>query len=71
MTQEADKLFEEMGYKKAYTLDYLLYKKRYTNIQFFLNRKSFIKNGLFDGDYEINMGELKAIYIKCKEMGWV
>ena len=71
MTQDGDKLFKKIGYKKENTLFYLLYKKNDAHIQFYHDTRTVIKIGLNEEGDRLNMGELKAIYIKCKEMGWV
>ena len=70
---EADKRFEELGYKQSITqLGYLKYYKDDDNVFYFrLDRKAFNKSGEYDGMCEdITMAELKAINMKCKELGW-
>ena len=72
----ADEMFEELGYKNGGMLnDTLLSYYNKTNsmeITFDLSEKTFIKYDKFWGTcLRINMGELKAINLKCKELGWL
>lgn len=75
---EADKMFEELGYDKCEReifIDYLIliYCKNNTCIQFDKEHKTFCKFEEGD-DYvicDISMQELQAIYLKCKELGWI
>lgn len=82
---EADKLFEELGYKKIedkHNIDFnKLYKfnngdKINEKIRFCkLDKYVHIENYNYDsgitfGKY-LDMQELKAIYKKCEELGWI
>lgn len=75
---EADKLFEELGYKKYTSEDCVMYMKDLFMITFIMPNKRFITE-YKQGDYnfpkirpfEVEMQELKAINLKCKELGWI
>ena len=71
---KADKMFEELGYKKSTTQleDIKFYKDDDNVICFRMVKKSFNKSGEYDGmcDYT-TMQELQAINEKCKELGWI
>lgn len=77
---EADKLFEELGYKKEILsnkkIKYSNNSSCYNIIIFYLYNKTFFSEEI-DEDYEMNQGatlnmqELKAINLKCKELGWI
>lgn len=70
---EADRLFEELGYKKSLTeVDNIKYYKDNDNVFFFVTtHKTFYKTGEYDGMCDaITMQELQAINMKCKELGW-
>lgn len=72
----ADEMFEELGYKNGGMLnDILLSYYNKTNsmeITFDLSEKTFIKYDKFWGVcLRINMEELNAINLKCKELGWI
>ena len=72
---EADKLFEELGYKHEWRYKnlILIYYKNNTCIQFDKEHKKFCKFEESD-DYvicDISMQELKVIYLKCRELGWI
>jgi len=68
---EADKLFEELGYKLKEGAIPIKYKKDNDNVIYFRPNKTWNKSGEDDGycDY-ITMQELKAINKKCEELGW-
>ena len=71
---EADKMFEELGYKKTITqLKDLKYYKDDDNVFIFaLKNKGFYKSGEYDGMCDnISMQELQAINKKCEELGWL
>jgi len=73
--KSADKLFEELGYKKETFKEdrcYLLrFKKDNDNVIYFERDKTFHKSGEYDGMHDsISMQELKAINMKCRELGW-
>lgn len=69
---EADKMFEELGYKKETHISRLVYKK--FNIE-----EQYEEDITFSHDGEtvekyrraITMLELKAIIKKCEELGWI
>ena len=74
---EADKMFEELGYKKftrerghTYLLKY--YKDRDNVFYFYDQDKSVDKTGEY-GEFvdNITMQELKAINKKVQELGWI
>ena len=82
-TNEADKLFENLGYKKIIDDDReITYQyKKYVFGELIENFITFKKlNKLFAKYYEdsndikyselCTMLELQAIYLKCKELGW-
>ena len=69
----ADKMFEELGYKETTTM---VYKTRYykdnENVIKFSEDKKVYKTREYDGFYDgITIPELKAINEKCKELGWL
>lgn len=73
---EADKMFEELGYKKitrgrGYT--YLVkYYQDEDNIIYFCEDKTFYKDGEYSEFCDsISMQELKAINKKVEELGWI
>lgn len=69
---EADKMFEELGYKKETHISRLVYKK--FNIE-----EQYEEDITFSHDGEtvdkfkgtITMPELDAINKKCEELGWI
>ena len=77
---EADKLFEKMKYVKDNSFGTLNYIKLSKNtihyIRFYEKRKVFWayifipKEGKIKRK-QITMEELKAINLKCKELGWI
>lgn len=72
----ADEMFEELGYKNGEMLNETLLsyynKTNSMEITFDLSEKTFIKYDKFWGAFlRINMEELKAINLKCKELGWI
>ena len=69
---EADKLFKELGYKKTKEKLYDRYVRIEPSAVIIIDRhdKAFEKFSYRGyGDY-ITMQELKAINMKCKELGW-
>lgn len=74
---EADKLFKELGYEKEIiksevsdevTIMYIkkfVYEYNSKIIAFKLKKK------IVEIKYSLDMQELKAIYKKCQEMGWI
>lgn len=69
---EADRLFEELGYEKYEYLKHTDYWQEKTEkIISFRNDKSVAVFNTYDGFKAITMQELKAINLKCKELGWI
>ena len=76
---EADKLFEELGYKKknkGIYVEYIKVEKEVEEeyvISFMLNTimATLYKNGYITKPLAFNMQELKAINLKCKELGYI
>ena len=73
---EADKLFQELGYdEKHYYEEVELYRdsKKCNCIQFDIFNKTFCKFNQDDSEdvLDFSILELKAIYKKCQEMGWI
>lgn len=74
---EADRLFNKLGYKKYTSEDCIMYMKNLFMITFIIPNKTFITE-YKQGDYnfpkikpfEVEMQELKAINLKCKELGF-
>ena len=67
---EADKIFEELGYKKIVgeTTEVFTLTRASKNIAF----SKLINRIRIYGKYDfIDMQELKAIYLKCKELCWI
>lgn len=73
---EADKMFEELGYEeKNFDTGIINFIKEYgketqSNIHFWEEEKTISKNGDIDS-VRITMPELKAMYKKCEEKGWL
>lgn len=75
---EADMLLKKLGYKKYTSEDCVMYMKDLFMITFIIPNKTFITE-YKQGDYnfpkirpfEVEMQELKAINLKCKELGWI
>lgn len=71
---EADKLFEELGYEvsnskfveELNTTTNTVIDNGYIQIIFYNNKTIYI-----DSNDIMNMQELKAINLKCKELGWI
>ena len=79
---EADKLFEELGYKKIVEHKYkqpdnddvteLILYRDYSFLEIeFWNDKTISKSSVYDDDSFITMQELKAINKKVEELGWI
>ena len=65
-TRKADELFVELGYeKKRDNRMGMLYKRGFERVEFILANKLIYIEGM------INIEDLKAINLKCKELGWV
>ena len=68
---EADKMFEELGYEKKK----LKFWEEWTNEDLQKNFSFNIEYKIIDitdeNKFGITMQELKAINLKCKELGWV
>lgn len=72
---KADKLFEELGYIKVEDREsHIEYRKNVDGdlfeIDFWKEDNTVSKNYYRDMGY-ITMPELKAINLKCKELGWI
>lgn len=82
---EADKLFEELGYKKIedkYNIDFnkrynfingdkIQEQIRFCKLDKYIHIENFNFNiGICSGKF-LDMQELKAINLKCKELGWI
>jgi len=73
---QADKMFEELGYKKEkYDKGIMFYMPIQnfddkTQAIKFYNDKTIIKHSDNFQAEDITMQELKAINMKCKELGW-
>ena len=71
---KADKMFEELGYRKSSKpFDRIKYYRDEDNVFYFdYITQEFIKTGEYDGMCDdITMKELQAINEKCKELGWL
>ena len=80
---EADKLFEELGYEKIDNekLKYIQFVRQINNItkENINFHKKFKKVDIYFYDFKehielikpISMQELKAINLKCLELGWI
>lgn len=67
---EADKMFEELGYKKQIqNKNILIYDGNGKDVCFVLNTKEISIGIGFERNY-FNMQELKAINKKVEELGW-
>lgn len=72
---EADKLFKNLGYKKTKEIyenfTVIVYKSEDISIEFTSDKEIILTNK--SNNYEnviLNIKELKAINLKCKELGW-
>ena len=71
---EADILFEELGYKKeTYNPDVIYFTNMFTDTIYYAFNKNTKKFCFIEDDEagNISMKELKAINLKCKELGWI
>ena len=70
MEKIADEMFEELGYTKKRTKDYVEYNSIFYDkkITYNFNGKNIV---IDDKEFWINMQELKAIYKKCEELKWI
>ena len=67
---EADELFDELDYiKKHDNKRRILYKRGFDKIEFFHKYKDIAIDTTVNIEELIE--ELKAINLKCKELGWV
>ena len=66
----ADKLFEELGYKKEERKYAVAFTKTTKDLIRLFGFNKIGKNIMLDVHF-ITMQELKAINEKCKEMGWL
>ena len=63
---EADELFDELNYIKMHdNKRRIVYKRGFDKIEFSHKYKEIVI------DTTLNVEELKAINLKCKELGWV
>lgn len=78
---EADKIFKELGYKKRETDFSICYGKEYETHTAYIEFNKELKriattilekepkgNGIWQ---DFNAEKIKAIYLKCEEMGWL
>ena len=71
---EADKIFEELGYEKEeYNPNVIYYTSNILDTIYFAFNKNTKKVCFIENNEagDISMQELKAIYLKCKELGWI
>ena len=71
---EADKLFEVLGYEKEeYNPDVIYYTSNILDTIYFAFNKNTKKVCFIENNEagDISMQELQAIYLKCKELGWI
>ena len=71
---EADRLFEELEYKKEeYNPDVIYFTNKFLEDIYFAFNKNTKKVCFIENSYagDITMQELKAINLKCKELGWI
>lgn len=71
---EADEMFEELGYEKEeYNPDVIYYTSNILDTIYFAFNKNTKKVCFIENNEagDISMQELKAIYLKCKELGWI
>ena len=71
---EADKMFEELGYEKEeYNPDVIYYTSNILDTIYFAFNKNTKKVCFIENNEagDISMQELKSIYLKCKELGWI
>lgn len=73
---KADKMFEELGYKKESDYYYRIADDtnnsiKHKHIRFYKNTREVICESVLNFSYEINMQELQAINEKAKELGWL
>lgn len=68
---EADEMFEKLDYKKIEKSNKIIYREKMgllipnAEIVFYKNDKWIGVN------FNLDMQELKAINLKCKELGWI
>ena len=72
---EADKLFKNLGYKKTKEIyenfTVIVYKSEDISVEFTSDKEIILTNK--SNNYKnviLNIKELKAINLKCKELGW-
>lgn len=74
---EADKLFEELGYKKSIDNKYSICFEKESYLIQFGKRESTIDKAFYNAELNrymanaITIQELQAINLKCKELGWL
>lgn len=67
---EADRLFENLKYKKVINFKELVYESEDKIITFNLDRKNITCTNFYDGFEVIIMQELQAINKKVEELHW-
>lgn len=82
---EADKLFEELGYKKVENRHNIDFNKiynftngdkikeqiRFCKLDKYVHLECYNYNDETAFARPLDMEELKAIYLKCRELGWI
>lgn len=71
---KADKLFEELGYEKEeYNPNVIYYTSNILDTIYFAFNKNTKKVCFIENNEagDISMEELKAIQMKCDELGWI
>ena len=68
---EADKMFENLGYKKVINFKEIVYENEDKIITFNLDKKGITCTNFYSGFEIIDMQELQAINKKCEELGWI
>lgn len=71
---EADKLFKELGYKKeTYNPDVIYFTNIYIDTIYYAFNKNTKKFCFIENNEagDISIQELKAINLKCQELGWI
>ena len=66
----ADEMFEELGYKKSETKDFISYRGKIDSRYGILFDKTD-KSIIFDNFNTIEIGQLQAINKKVEELGWL
>lgn len=72
--KSADKLFSELGYKKeTYNPDVIYFTNMYIDTIYYAFNKNTKKFCFIENNEagDISMEELRAVNLKCKELGWI